>query len=200
MDEFGKKGFKGATMKSIASAAGVSVGLVQHHFGTKDGLRAACDEQVLNMLRFKTESVIDESLAQPSVLGGMREMAPRVQRYLGRALVDDSPRIIEMVDDVMSRGEEFLSYEWPERFPPGDQSTIDAAAVMTAMNTSIMVLQTHLARRMGIEPFTDEAIVRIGRAMFDVFEAFAEFTQTDFWKQLRATIDAVWEIEKEGQQ
>jgi AcrR family transcriptional regulator len=199
MAEFGKKGFQGATLKSVAAAAGVSVGLVQHHFGTKDGLRAACDEQVLDMVRFKTEAIADGTLAQPSVLGVMKEMAPRVQRYVGKALVDDSPRIREFVDDVMTRGEEFLSHEWPERFAPGDQRTVDAAAVMTAMNTSIMVLQTHLARRMGIEPFTDEAVLRVGRAMFDVFEAFAQFTSSDFWKQLRAAVEETWQKEQEVQ-
>ncbi|HZD23556.1 MAG TPA: TetR/AcrR family transcriptional regulator [Acidimicrobiia bacterium] len=196
MDEFGEKGFKGATMKSIATAAGVSVGLVQHHFGTKDGLRAACDEWVLELLRFKTEAVLDETFAQPSALGVFRNIAPMLQRYVGRALVDDSPRMTQLVDEVMTRSEQFLVAEWPERFPAGDQKTVDTAAVLTAMNSSIMVLQAHLARRMDIEPFTDEAIVRIGRATFDAFEAIAEFTATDFWKQLRAAVDSVWEKER----
>lgn len=38
-------------MKRIADAAGVSVGLVQHHFGTKAGLRQACDDTVIDVLR-----------------------------------------------------------------------------------------------------------------------------------------------------
>ena len=47
---FGVHGF-GASVRTIAAEAGVSPGLVLHHFGSKDGLRAACDEHVLRMIR-----------------------------------------------------------------------------------------------------------------------------------------------------
>jgi TetR/AcrR family transcriptional regulator, regulator of cefoperazone and chloramphenicol sensitivity len=38
-------------VRAIASEAGVSPGLVIHHFGSKDGLRTACDEHVLRVIR-----------------------------------------------------------------------------------------------------------------------------------------------------
>ena len=44
---FGQRGFARATVRGIAAAAEVSPGLVIHHFGTKDGLRRACDTHVL---------------------------------------------------------------------------------------------------------------------------------------------------------
>jgi AcrR family transcriptional regulator len=47
---FGTAGFD-ASVRAIAAAAGVSPGLVMHHFGSKDGLRAACDEHVLHVIR-----------------------------------------------------------------------------------------------------------------------------------------------------
>ena len=197
MVEFGDKGFKGATMKSIAAAAGVSVGLVQHHFGTKDGLRAACDERVFDMVRFKTNVVEDGTISDPRVLSSLMAIGPAVQRYVGRALVEDSPGIREMVADVMSLGERFLSLHWPERFPPESQKTRDAAAVMTAINTSTMVMQSHLARRMDVEPFSERALMRIGTATFEVWEAFALFTESEVWRDLRAAIDAYPEKDKE---
>ena len=40
---------------AIAQDAGVSPGLVLHHFGTKDALRAACDEHVLRQIREDAE-------------------------------------------------------------------------------------------------------------------------------------------------
>jgi AcrR family transcriptional regulator len=198
MAEFGDKGFRGATMKSIAVAAGVSVGLVQHHFGTKDGLRAACDERVVDMVRFKAEVVEDGTISDRRVLAALMAMGPAVQRYVGRALVEDSPGIRQMVADVMSLGEQFLSIHWPERFPPESQKTRDAAAVMSAINTSTMVMQSHLARRMEIEPFSQEALTRIGVATFDVWEAFAEFTESDVWRELRAAIDTYPRDSKEN--
>jgi AcrR family transcriptional regulator len=47
---FGAAGF-GASVRAIAVDAGVSPGLVIHHFGSKDALRAACDEHVLRLIR-----------------------------------------------------------------------------------------------------------------------------------------------------
>lgn len=47
---FAAEGF-GASVRAIAGDAGVSPGLVLHHFGSKEALRAACDEHVLGLIR-----------------------------------------------------------------------------------------------------------------------------------------------------
>src|SRR5690606_12725808 len=49
--EFSEKGFNGASIRGIAERAGVSPGLVQHHFGTKQELREACDQHVMKMFQ-----------------------------------------------------------------------------------------------------------------------------------------------------
>src|SRR6202034_2773653 len=48
--QFGEKGF-GVGLRSIAEGAGVSAALVIHHFGSKDGLRKACDDYVAEEIR-----------------------------------------------------------------------------------------------------------------------------------------------------
>jgi AcrR family transcriptional regulator len=48
--QFGDHGF-GVGLRSIAEAAGVSAALVIHHFGSKDGLRKACDDYVAEEIR-----------------------------------------------------------------------------------------------------------------------------------------------------
>jgi AcrR family transcriptional regulator len=45
IDQFGQRGF-GVGLRAIAEAAGVSAALVIHHFGSKEGLRKACDDFV----------------------------------------------------------------------------------------------------------------------------------------------------------
>ncbi|MGC4942250.1 TetR family transcriptional regulator [Kribbella sp. DT2] len=47
---FGRDGFA-ASLRAVASDAGVTAGLVVHHFGSKDGLRRACDDYVLGVIR-----------------------------------------------------------------------------------------------------------------------------------------------------
>lgn len=56
---FATEGFT-APVRTIAERAGVSPGLITHHFGSKDALRAACDAEVLDRYRtLKTAAVTD---------------------------------------------------------------------------------------------------------------------------------------------
>jgi len=55
--QFGEHGFS-TGVRAIATAAGVSAGLVIHHFGSKDGLRKVCDEHIAEQIRSaKSESI-----------------------------------------------------------------------------------------------------------------------------------------------
>ncbi len=61
----GQHGFT-VGLRTIAEAAGVSAGLVIHHFGSKDGLRAACDDYIAGgvIREVKSESM---QTADPTV-------------------------------------------------------------------------------------------------------------------------------------
>ena len=57
IDLWGQHGFN-VGLRTIAEAAGVSAALVIHHFGSKDGLRKACDDHIAELVReSKTESM-----------------------------------------------------------------------------------------------------------------------------------------------
>ena len=54
---FAAQGF-GESLRTIAARAGVSAGLVRHHFGSKEALRTECDATVLERYRIlKAESI-----------------------------------------------------------------------------------------------------------------------------------------------
>jgi AcrR family transcriptional regulator len=50
IDQWGQHGFN-VGLRSIAEAAGVSAALVIHHFGSKEGLRKACDDYIIEEIR-----------------------------------------------------------------------------------------------------------------------------------------------------
>lgn len=50
IEQFGQHGF-GVGVRTIADAAGVSAALVIHHFGSKEGLRKACDDFIAEEIR-----------------------------------------------------------------------------------------------------------------------------------------------------
>jgi AcrR family transcriptional regulator len=45
-----RDGFQKTNLRAVAATAGVSAGLVIHHFGSKEKLRAAYDDHVLRIL------------------------------------------------------------------------------------------------------------------------------------------------------
>jgi len=49
---YGDMGFTGVSLKTIAARAGVSAPLISHYFGSKDGLRLACDRHASTIVRF----------------------------------------------------------------------------------------------------------------------------------------------------
>ncbi|MBC2640474.1 MULTISPECIES: TetR/AcrR family transcriptional regulator [unclassified Rhodococcus (in: high G+C Gram-positive bacteria)] len=72
---FGDHGFS-TGVRAIATAAGVSPGLVIHHFGSKDGLRSECDQHVLRIIREQKA----EAISTPGPAGAMQALAD-IEQY-----------------------------------------------------------------------------------------------------------------------
>lgn len=58
---FADKGYDGITVRDISAAADVSVGLINHHFGSKEGLREAVDQHFIGQF----EEVLAEQRPAP---------------------------------------------------------------------------------------------------------------------------------------
>ncbi len=103
INAFAATGFD-ATVRQIAARAGVSAGLITHHFGSKEALREECDAEVLRqILALKVEGIgmaPGESVARIAQLG---DYGPAFG-YMLRSLRDggESGRIFlqNMIDDA----------------------------------------------------------------------------------------------------
>jgi AcrR family transcriptional regulator len=60
IEQFGQHGF-GVGLRAIAEAAGVSAALVIHHFGSKEGLRKACDDYVAEEIRISKSDAMQSN-------------------------------------------------------------------------------------------------------------------------------------------
>ncbi|MGH3351909.1 MAG: TetR family transcriptional regulator [Nocardioides sp.] len=103
---FARDGF-GASVRSIATDAGVSPALVIHHFGSKDELHAECDERVLAEIRAVKNESIDELASGQGILhrfAAADEYAPMLG-YVLRSVQDGGPVgrsfIEQMVEDAV---------------------------------------------------------------------------------------------------
>ena len=97
LEGFARDGVKATSIRDVAAAAGVSPGLVQHHFATKAALREAVDEHVLAIA---TESFRDFPEG---------DSAAEIQKELGdrvTALVRDHQVMLRYVARSIGEGEE----------------------------------------------------------------------------------------------
>lgn len=60
IEQFGRHGFR-VGVRTIAESAGVSPALVIHHFGSKEGLRKACDDHVAEAIRTEKSATIQSN-------------------------------------------------------------------------------------------------------------------------------------------
>jgi AcrR family transcriptional regulator len=111
IEQFGQHGFD-VGLRTIAEAAGVSAALVIHHFGSKDGLRKACDDFVAEEIRSSKSEAIQSNdpatwLAQ---MAEIESYAP-LTAYLVRSLQAGGElatmlwhRMIEDAEEYMAEG------------------------------------------------------------------------------------------------
>lgn len=86
IDQFGQHGF-GVGLRTIAEAAGVSPALVIHHFGSKDGLRKACDDYIAEEIRSEKSATIqsNDPATWLAALAEIESYAP-MMAYLVRSM------------------------------------------------------------------------------------------------------------------
>jgi TetR/AcrR family transcriptional regulator, regulator of cefoperazone and chloramphenicol sensitivity len=106
---WGADGF-GASVRAIAADAGVSPGLVIHHFGSKDGLRAVCDEHVLRSIReAETEAFTQSSPADwLAQLATLDDYAPMVG-YLVQTLLAGGDLAATLLERMAKDAETYLA-------------------------------------------------------------------------------------------
>ena len=103
VQRFAVEGFA-ASVRTIAADAGVSAGLVMHHFGSKEKLRAECDAYLLATIRrLKQENVADAAAGQSFFhkFVAAEQNAPIVG-YVLRSMQDGGPLAREFIDHMVA--------------------------------------------------------------------------------------------------
>jgi AcrR family transcriptional regulator len=111
LDLYASQGEDRTSMRAIAAAAGVTVGLLVHHYGTKDNIRDAVEELIVDYFH----QAIDRAPADgtPAGVAAARNAAvtemlaanPEVVNYMRRALLDPAgPRghLLERLTELSS--------------------------------------------------------------------------------------------------
>jgi TetR/AcrR family transcriptional regulator, regulator of cefoperazone and chloramphenicol sensitivity len=197
MQLFGEQGAKATTMRAVAEAAGVTPGLVSHHFGSKQGLRDACDAYVLDYLRQVIKEGVDEQgVADPAYLGSIYQTAPAVLRYVARALVDDSEAAASLFDSFVALTEQYFA-DHPTRSTTSRSDPRTQAAVLVAMRLGVWVLYPHLLRALGADSLTPELLSRLSAAVLDIISP--DLAGADLITLARTGLDRYQQTTKESE-
>ena len=180
---FAERGLDGTTIRDIAKEAGVSGGLIRHHFGSKDDLRSACDSYALDQLmRIKEQAVLDGQIGNPAFMSAAHPTVLLTLRYLARSLVDGSPAATVMFDEMVTLGEAWLNQHNPGQVadPRG------YSAVLVAMQSGLFIMHSQLSRWLGADILTAEGHLRLTAALIDFYSQ--PLLSPELADQARATV------------
>jgi AcrR family transcriptional regulator len=176
---FAERGPDAVTVRQIAAAAGVSPALVVHHFGSKDGLREAVDQHVLDlfdaMLGELTAGRVQD-LYDPAASGSLTEaivahLPPDspVPAYLRRLLVADGAAGRELFRRLFKLSARMLdALVTAGLAAPGGDPAVRAAFLMSN-DLAVLLLREHLTDVLGTDPLSGPGMARWAREMLVIY-------------------------------
>jgi AcrR family transcriptional regulator len=168
--QFTEHGYERTTIRGIAAAAGVSPGLVRHHFGSKQELRDAVDAHVLaEILRVNDEVRKNSEHGDIAPATMSRDAMRPYQGYLIRAMTEGSPSAVKIFDTMVGPTEEWLALADHRRDDPpiGDLRT--RAAVLVAMALGVSLLHEHISRAVGVDVLSPDGDRQLVLALLDLY-------------------------------
>ncbi|WP_396907128.1 TetR/AcrR family transcriptional regulator [Mycolicibacterium phlei] len=170
---FAARGTAATSLRLVASEAGVSLGMVQHHFATKANLIKAVDDHVLRVLKTALARPVPEPPADSigqvgSQITSLITDEPVVCAYIGQALTEGSALGGQVFDMLAEMGVK----RWRDRAELG-LTRPDLDPTWSVLNPLILalgawVLRAHIDRHLP-EPFeTPEQLQRWQEATSDL--------------------------------
>jgi TetR/AcrR family transcriptional regulator, regulator of cefoperazone and chloramphenicol sensitivity len=158
---FAERGIGPATIRDIAQAAGVSSGLVRHHFGSKEGLRRACDDYAMAESAKLRSRILSEG---QTILGGLHPAVIQLQRYLVRSTLDSPGKASAMFGRMVEIGEQWIE---EQGIRVADRRAY--SAVLVAMQMGMFLLADQLSAALGTDVTKPAGHLRMMAGAIDVF-------------------------------
>ncbi len=176
LEGFAARGVAATSIRDVAAAAGVSAGLVQHHFGTKAGLRAAVDEYVIAIAIETFADLVREgedgeawAAMGDTTTAWVRDNAVAI-RYVARALAEGDPAAARIFDTLV----EIARTRWLDPLARKgallDDVDRDWAAVhVIAFNLASVLLEPAISRQLPAPFFTPAQLQRWNTATTQLY-------------------------------
>jgi TetR/AcrR family transcriptional regulator, regulator of cefoperazone and chloramphenicol sensitivity len=171
---FADRGAAVVTVREIAAAAGVSAGLVMHHYGSKDGLKEAVDR--------RAAAFFEEMLGELARIGEQGGSASLAELFAAR--LEAQPVMVDYVRRLLLDGGEAADALFGKLFGTtlaGMRSLVEAGVVrpardeqtrtafLLANDLSLVLLRRQITRVTGTDPLTRQGLARWTAAVMDVY-------------------------------
>jgi len=167
---FGEHGFDRTSVRQIATDAGVSAALVIHHFGSKEGLRQACDDWlVTRLIGERTRS------SGPEIAATMREWLDEPERfrvyidYFTTMLADGTEGGNRLFDRLVRDTAAMLDAGVEDGSMHESSDPEMRALLVTIYGLAPLLLRDQLARSLGTPLASAAAIRRMTRPALELY-------------------------------
>ncbi len=159
---FGRGGYDATSLRVIAQHAGVSAGLVIHHFGSKEQLRAACDEHIVEAILGRKESLAGSDLASTMQrwLADVDSFRPDLD-YLSRMITDGSDSGDRLFDSLVDRTEKMLDDGEAAGIMTASSDRRMRAVLVATYGLVPLIFERHIGRALGEPGLSERAIRRM---------------------------------------
>lgn len=186
---------KDLTARGVAERAGLSAGLIRHHFGSMSELLVACDEYVAATIKRLKEDVIGGGGTFDALTVIRESDDPRLMGYLATRLSDDSPLIDHLVDVIAADAAVYMTEGVEQGLftPTRDQRA--RAALLTIFTLGSLALHRHLKRLLGVDIRAADLTSQPGFADYlrTQMEIFAGVATPDTISRYESALDALQE-------
>ncbi len=168
------------TVRQIAAAAGVSPALVIHHFGSKDGLRAAVDQYVLAVFGAMLGELTGDGadVFGQGAAGSLAEAAARhlpagspVPAYLRRLLTGGGEAGGQLFAGLYQASQQALAALAAAGMASPGQDPAVRAAVLLVNDLAVLLLQDRLTEVLGFDPLSADGMARWGSELLTIYAA-----------------------------
>lgn len=155
---FATQGTEATSLRMVADTAGVSIGLVQHHFGNKAALIKAVDDQLVTIM----SEAVPLPVPPPDPVADLGHRAtsliaehPETEAidYLAHLLIEDKATGRLIFDKLFSIGKAQWDYLREEGHLRPDLDPTWGALNPLILVVGTLILRTHVERQLA-QPFT----------------------------------------------
>ncbi|WP_157073315.1 TetR/AcrR family transcriptional regulator [Kribbia dieselivorans] len=156
---FAGGGYDGTTMRAVATAAGVTVGLVVHHYGTKERLRDAVEDLIV--------AAFTEATASVKIVGSGRDIGAARDRNVAQMLASNTAMVDYLRRTILDPNDRGVLLNRLADLAAANLQELRAAGLTASRRSTAEQVAAVLTAQIGqlfLQPMVDRTVTHFGES------------------------------------